>query len=52
MESVTIQWGTVASLDTESNPPQTYEFDTKAELDAFLMGVDEMDGWLEYHIKE
>ena len=50
MESITIQWGTVASR--EDNPPKTYEFNTQAELDAFLLGIDEMDGWMEYEVVE
>ena len=26
-----------------------YEFNTQAEKDAFLLGVDECDGWSDYH---
>jgi len=48
MNTVTIQWGTVASR--EGNPPKTYEFNTQAELNAFLFGISEMDGWMEYQI--
>ena len=29
---------------------KTYHFDTKSEVDAFLLGVAEMDGWLGYEI--
>ena len=48
MESITIQWGTVASR--EDNSPKTYEFNTQAELDSFMLGIDEMDGWMEYAV--
>ena len=29
---------------------KTYEFDTEKEMDAFLFGVDESNGWLSYDI--
>ena len=47
--SVTIQWGAAPEL---GNDPITYRFATQAELDAFLQGVDAMDGWLGYTIIE
>jgi len=31
---------------------KSYEFDTLIEVDAFLLGVQEMDGWLGYEIEE
>jgi hypothetical protein len=43
--SITIQWGERSSWG-EDNPPMLYEFDTQKEMDAFLMGVDAMDGWM------
>lgn len=47
---VVIQWGsTLASIDVE---PCEYEFDTEAELAAFLHGVDEAAGWLDYEVVE
>ena len=44
MLKVKIQWG------REKHPDylETYEFDTQAELDAFLKGVDEGCGWHEW----
>jgi hypothetical protein len=48
--SITIHWG--QPMSREENPPVTYEFDTKKELEAFMLGVDEMDGWMEYVIIE
>jgi hypothetical protein len=40
---VWIRWG-----QTERTAPQLHEFDTQEELDAFLLGVDEGCGWLDY----
>ena len=45
--SITIQWGMCSSWG-EDNPPQTYEFGTELELDAFMQGVMAMDGWTEW----
>jgi len=42
--SATILWG------REGASKQTYTFSTSDELDAFLKGVDEASGWLEYEI--
>ena len=41
--SVWIMWGT-----TEKPAPQKYEFDTLLELNAFLEGVDQGNGWLDF----
>jgi hypothetical protein len=49
--SIRIQWGSVSSHG-EDNKPIKYEFDTEAELNAFMMGVDAMDGWMEYFVVE
>ncbi|MBD9544300.1 hypothetical protein IB276_33175 [Ensifer sp. ENS04] len=43
--SVKILWGQAREEDDE---PKLYEFDTQAELDAFMLGVGEMDGWMAY----
>lgn len=40
----------VRGQTAEAKTPCVYEFDTEAELDAFLLGVDEADGWLGYEI--
>lgn len=42
--SVTIEWGEVFSRE------ETYQFESRAELAAFLMGVAESDGWIGYTI--
>ena len=42
--AVTIDWG------QEKQERKVYTFATAAELDAFMKGVDEADGWLEYEI--
>ena len=39
---VWIVWG------NEKQPPQRYDFNTLEELNAFLLGVDEASGWLDY----
>tara|TARA_R110000824_G_scaffold7258_4_gene32732 strand:+ start:8646 stop:8957 length:312 start_codon:yes stop_codon:yes gene_type:complete len=44
--SVTILWGQALRKDK----PDTYEFDTEEELYAFLHGVEESSGWMEYEI--
>lgn len=45
--SITILWGLHRE---EDDKPVTYEFDTKAELNAFRQGIDEMDGWMGYKV--
>jgi hypothetical protein len=45
MFSVQISWGS-----SEPSEPCTYEFKTAAERDAFLYGVDEASGWMDYTI--
>lgn len=40
-----IMWG---SMPEPGTVPTRYEFSTKEELGAFLRGVDEADGWMEY----
>ena len=41
---VKINWG------SQDDQVKTYEFDTEKEMDAFLYGVDEGNGWLSYDI--
>jgi hypothetical protein len=43
--SITILWG---SDPQEGDEPKTYTFATKAELDAFMTGVAEAEGWMGY----
>ena len=54
MKKVTIIWGTetVKGIDKpiENYTKKTYQFETQAELNAFLKGVDEGNGWLEYEV--
>lgn len=40
---VTILWG---QCPEDGQEAITYKFNTKAELDAFHLGIAEMDGWL------
>ena len=44
-----IRWGTDPEAQAK---PCSYSFATKAELEAFLLGVDESSGWLEYEVVE
>ena len=43
MVRVTILWG---ENPEDGQEAITYKFNTKAELDAFHLGIAEMDGWL------
>jgi len=43
---VRIRWG--SGMGGDEKPLQEYEFSTLAELNAFLEGVDEASGWLDY----
>ena len=40
--SITILWGETPEPDAE---PITYEFDTQKEINAFIHGFNESDGW-------
>ena len=42
---ITIVWGTC------QDKTETYAFDTEADKDMFLLGVDASSGWLEYEIE-
>ena len=42
--AVTIDWG------VEKQERKRYTFASAAELDAFMKGVDEADGWLRYDV--
>ena len=44
---VKINWGSTSFGDEQV---KTYEFDTEKEMDAFLFGVGESNGWLSYDI--
>lgn len=47
MFKVKIRWGSMEPTD-----PFEYEFKTEAERDAFLYGVEESSGWMDYEIVE
>lgn len=47
---VRIRWGSAATREENPDGVCEYEFDTKAELDAFHKGVDESSGWSEYEV--
>lgn len=44
---VTIRWGKFPEPDDR---PETFEFETAAELAAFMQGVEAMSGWMEYEV--
>ena len=48
--TVKILWGSNPILDERD--PIEYGFDTPEELAAFLKGVDEANGWMDYDIVE
>lgn len=50
MPSVTIKWGKF--FPEEERPVTIAEFETQAELDAYMEGIDDMDGWMDYTIIE
>ena len=45
MYKISILWG---ESPEDGQEAITYKFNTQAELDAFTIGIDEMDGWLGY----
>jgi len=51
---VTIIWGTEAVRGIEKPIKDytkiKYKFNTESELEAFIKGVDEGNGWLEYEV--
>jgi hypothetical protein len=49
MYTLKIMWGEFTDSTTT---PEVYEFSTEAEREAFLWGVEEMNGWLDYEIVE
>jgi hypothetical protein len=46
--NVKIIWGS----DSGNSKPCSYSFNTEAELEAFLLGVDESNGWMDYEVLE
>lgn len=51
---VAIEWGSESwrAQDDEAPEAITYTFGTKAELDAFMLGVAEAEGWMGYKVTE
>ena len=47
---VEIRWGSEGVCETDDT--FSYGFSTDAELNAFLLGVDEASGWLDYTVVE
>ncbi|MHA2063245.1 MAG: hypothetical protein ACXABY_02570 [Candidatus Thorarchaeota archaeon] len=52
MPSITIRWGAYPISEEDERPVDTIEFDTQVELDAYMKGVNDMDGWAGYTIME
>jgi|694.fasta_scaffold00244_17 hypothetical protein len=46
---VKVKWG--ESLDINQCTVEEYEFKTKGEVEAFLLGVNEGNGWFDYKVK-
>lgn len=51
MPSVTIRWGS-NSIEEKERSVTTADFKTQAEVDAYLAGIDDMDGWADYEVME
>lgn len=49
---VRIAWGSESTREENEGKFSTYTFDTEAELNAFLKGIDEAIGWDDYFIDE
>lgn len=49
---VVIGWGLQGwrETDDDASPPQSYQFDTLEELNAFMLGVEEGAGWLNHEV--
>jgi len=52
MNEAKVEWKVSILWGTDQEVEKTYSFQSQAELNAFMKGVDEMDGWLKYEIKE
>jgi len=50
--SIMIRWGTKQTRNDNIGCASTYSFKTEAEFDAFMQGVEEACGWLEYEVVE
>jgi hypothetical protein len=46
--SVTIGWGSKHHRETREQEPITYSFNTQEELNAFMLGADESNGYMDY----
>jgi hypothetical protein len=50
---VVIEWGTEDTRRESGKAGRApYEFETAGERDAFLLGVDEASGWMDYEVIE
>ena len=45
-KEITILWG------TDKEDKQTYTFENEHDLDMFMQGVNEANGWLDYELVE
>ena len=45
-KEITILWG------TDKKDKQTYTFENEHDLDMFMQGVNEANGWLDYELVE
>ena len=44
-----IEWGSEQTKE-ENDCAELYQFATEGEMDAFLEGVDEASGWMDYEV--
>jgi hypothetical protein len=47
---IKIRWGAEQTRKDNKDAYAVYDFESKAELDAFMKGVDEASGWTAYEI--
>lgn len=47
-----LRWGSEMTREDNEGVSSTYNFDTTAERDAFMYGVDEAIGWSDYELVE
>jgi hypothetical protein len=50
--NVTIAWGSEHHRETMEQEPIRYSFNTQEELNAFMLGADESNGYMEYEVVE
>ncbi len=50
--NVTIAWGSKRHREMMEQEPITYSFGTQKELNAFMLGADESNGYMDYEVTD